>query len=114
MSFKDDCQNYIRVLVKTDNTDNIKTEENFFDMQLSRKYKNRKSKTSEQQFPSRLFLCGTNAYNPRCRYYKQYHSGPGNGTKDNEHGTMVLEKEISGKGFCPYDPKHNSTFIFAG
>ena len=114
LPFKDDCQNYIRVLVKMENTDNIKDEENFFDMQLNRKNKSWNRKTSEQYLPSRLFVCGTNAYNPRCRYYKQHNPESGNSTRENEHGTMVLEKEVSGKGFCPYDPKHNSTFIFAG
>ena len=46
----------------------------------------------------RLLVCGTNAYNPRCRYYSN----------------NQVDKEFSGKGLCPYDPKHNSTSIYAG
>lgn len=26
----------------------------------------------------------------------------------------LVEKEFSGRGFCPYDPRHNSTSIYAG
>ena len=65
-----DCQNYIRVLAKTED--------------------------------DRLLVCGTNAYDPRCRYYSH-----------NETHTSV-DQEFSGKGFCPYDPRHNSTFLYTG
>ena len=50
----------------------------------------------------RLLVCGTNAYDPRCRYYSH-----------NETHTSV-DQEFSGKGFCPYDPRHNSTFLYTG
>ena len=65
---QDDCQNYIRVLAKTED--------------------------------GRLLVCGTNAFNPRCRFYSH-----------NETHTNV-DKEFSGKGFCPYDPRHNSTALY--
>ena len=68
--FQVDCQNYIRVLAKTED--------------------------------DRLLVCGTNAYDPRCRYYSH-----------NETHTSV-DQEFSGKGFCPYDPRHNSTFLYTG
>jgi semaphorin 6 len=64
-----DCQNYIRVLAKTQD--------------------------------GRLLVCGTNAYNPKCRYYSH-----------NETHSSV-DREFSGKGFCPYDPRHNSTSLYA-
>ena len=67
----DDCNNYIRVLAKTEE--------------------------------GQLLVCGTNSYNPRCRYYKE-----------NDKGLYDVEREFSGKGYCPYDPRHNSTSIFAG
>ena len=50
-----------------------------------------------------LLICGTNAYNPRCRNY----------ARNNESVYEVI-KEYSGKGYCPYDPRHNSTAIYAG
>ena len=56
------------------------------------------AKTRERQ----LLVCGTNAYNPKCRYYSH----------NETHSTV--DREFSGKGFCPYDPRHNSTFIYAG
>ena len=71
--FQDDCQNYIRVLVKLDEGE-------------------------------KLLVCGTNAYSPMCRHY----------LIDNQSGVNRVQKEFSGRGFCPYDPKHNSTTIYAG
>ena len=53
---------------------------------------------------TRLLVCGTNAYNPKCRYY----------SRGDKFGQLKVDKEFSGKGFCPYDPRHNSTAIFAG
>ena len=75
-SLQDDCQNYVRVLVNTNNHEDPFAPEK-----------------------GRLLVCGTNAYNPRCRYYS-------NG--------VTVDEEFSGKGFCPYDPRHNSTAIFTG
>ena len=43
-------------------------EEHFFEKDFHRKIKSQKSKTRQKY--SRLFICGTNAYNPKCRYYK--------------------------------------------
>ena len=50
-----------------------------------------------------LLVCGTNSYNPRCRNY----------VRSNVTGEMKVAREFSGKGYCPYDPRHNSTSIFA-
>jgi len=49
----------------------------------------------------RLLVCGTNAYNPKCRFYSH-----------NETSYSV-DREFSGRGFCPYDPRHNSTYLYA-
>jgi semaphorin 6 len=68
---EDDCNNYIRVLAKTES--------------------------------SQLLVCGTNSYNPRCRYYRP-----------DQRGIYGVGKEFSGKGYCPYNPRHNSTSIFTG
>ena len=51
----------------------------------------------------RLLVCGTNCYNPLCRHYLM--DGQGN---------YQVEAEFSGKGYAPYDPRHNSTAIYAG
>ena len=50
-----------------------------------------------------LLVCGTNAYNPRCRNYSR-----------NNGSVYEVTKEYSGKGYCPYDPRHNSTSIYTG
>ena len=50
-----------------------------------------------------LLVCGTNSYNPRCRNYAR-----------NNESVYEVVKEFSGKGYCPYDPAHNSTSIFTG
>ena len=53
----------------------------------------------------RLLVCGTNAYNPKCRYYRS--TGPSG-------DDAAVEREFSGKGLCPYDPRHNSTALYSG
>ncbi|XP_077556480.1 semaphorin-1A-like isoform X3 [Haemaphysalis longicornis] len=50
-----------------------------------------------------IFVCGTNAYKPRCRDYVI--------SRDGEYS---MKEEASGEGLCPFDPKHNSTAVFAG
>ena len=50
-----------------------------------------------------LLVCGTNSYSPRCRSYEM-----------NEAGVYEVARERSGKGYTPYDPRNNSTFIFTG
>ena len=82
-------------------------EEHFFEND----FRSKSQKLRNNQKHSRLFICGTNAYNPKCRYYKIMHDKDENKTKTT---SIIFEKEVSGKGFCPYDPKHNSTFIYAG
>ncbi|XP_064609998.1 semaphorin-1A-like isoform X2 [Liolophura sinensis] len=68
----EECQNYIRVLVK-------KSHDHYL-------------------------VCGTNAYKPWCRTYKQegldYRIADANGEGED------------GSGICPGDPKHNSTAVY--
>ncbi|XP_050537990.1 semaphorin-1A-like isoform X2 [Daktulosphaira vitifoliae] len=54
------------------------------------------AKTSSGQ----LLICGTNSYKPLCRDYSI------------ESGSYSLEKESPGQAVCPYDPKHNSTYVY--
>lgn len=54
------------------------------------------AKEGEGQF----LVCGTNAYKPLCRHYAQQADGSFNFTEKN------------GAGKCPYDPRHNSTFVY--
>lgn len=54
------------------------------------------AKEGEGQF----LVCGTNAYKPRCRHYAQQNDGSFNFT------------ETTGAGMCPYDPRHNSTYVY--
>lgn len=65
---EENCQNYIRILVKTSS--------------------------------NTLLVCATNAFKPMCRDYL-VHAG---------NYTMIKEK--GGQARCPYDPQHNSTFVY--
>ncbi|XP_042864842.1 semaphorin-1A-like isoform X2 [Penaeus japonicus] len=47
-----------------------------------------------------FLVCGTNAYKPLCRHYAQQVDGSFNFT------------ETNGAGQCPYDPRHNSTYVY--
>ncbi|XP_066142408.1 semaphorin-1A isoform X1 [Euwallacea fornicatus] len=50
--------------------------------------------------PTRLLLCGTNAFKPICREYNVLSKN------------YTVEKEKPGQAVCPYDPHHNSTAIY--
>uniref|UniRef100_A0A182NJT2 Sema domain-containing protein n=1 Tax=Anopheles dirus TaxID=7168 RepID=A0A182NJT2_9DIPT len=53
--------------------------------------------------PNRLMVCGTNSFKPLCRYYSVL---PGN-------GTLVYDNnELEAQGRCPYNPQHNSTYVY--
>ncbi|XP_074650564.1 semaphorin-1A-like isoform X2 [Tubulanus polymorphus] len=52
--------------------------------------------------PGRLFVCGTNAFDPKCRQYLDI------------SGNYLFEREEAGIARCPYDPSHNNTAIHAG
>lgn len=75
--FQIDCQNYVRV--------------------YGTQYDSVKNQTS-------ILICGTNAYNPKCRTYPDM---------ETNLSKVEFTKEFPGKGFCPYNPQHNSTTIFA-
>uniref|UniRef100_A0A6B0VDZ7 Semaphorin-1A n=1 Tax=Ixodes ricinus TaxID=34613 RepID=A0A6B0VDZ7_IXORI len=49
-----------------------------------------------------IFVCGTNAYKPRCRDYEVF-----------QDGEYLIKEDKPGEGLCPFDPKNNSTAIFA-
>ncbi|XP_037511194.1 semaphorin-1A isoform X3 [Rhipicephalus sanguineus] len=49
-----------------------------------------------------IFVCGTNAYKPRCRDYVI-----------SPDGEYTVKEQVPGEGLCPFDPKNNSTAIFA-
>lgn len=65
---EENCQNYIRILVKTD--------------------------------ANTLLVCATNAFKPMCRDYGVH------------AGNYTILKEKGGQAMCPYDPRHNSTFVY--
>ncbi|XP_037562706.1 semaphorin-1A isoform X4 [Dermacentor silvarum] len=50
-----------------------------------------------------IFVCGTNSYKPRCRDYVI-----------SPDGEYSVKEQVPGEGLCPFDPKNNSTAIFAG
>ncbi|KAL1422103.1 hypothetical protein MTO96_003910 [Rhipicephalus appendiculatus] len=49
-----------------------------------------------------IFVCGTNSYKPRCRDYVI-----------SPDGEYTVKEQVPGEGLCPFDPKNNSTAIFA-
>ncbi|XP_052696848.1 semaphorin-1A-like isoform X1 [Crassostrea angulata] len=49
-----------------------------------------------------LFVCGTNAFKPKCRSYVK-----------SEEMTYVMSGEEKGVGQCAFDPRHNSTYVFS-
>ncbi|XP_041767962.1 semaphorin-1A isoform X1 [Anopheles merus] len=52
---------------------------------------------------NRIMVCGTNSFKPLCRYYNVL---PGN-------GSLVYDNnELEAQGRCPYNPQHNSTYVY--
>ncbi|XP_055619128.1 semaphorin-1A isoform X2 [Toxorhynchites rutilus septentrionalis] len=52
---------------------------------------------------NRIMLCGTNSYKPLCRYYNVLPSD----------GSIAYDSnEMEALGRCPYNPLHNSTYLF--
>jgi semaphorin 6 len=49
-----------------------------------------------------LYVCGTNAFKPKCRQY----------TENSLEYELISEQ--TGEGLCPYDPTHLSTATFFG
>jgi len=62
------------------------------------------------QSNGKQLLCGTHAYSPQCRIYERVSPGvAGSGGE-----TRFIEREqLIGQGIAPYDPRHNSTFIYS-
>jgi semaphorin 6 len=52
--------------------------------------------------PRTILVCGTNSYSPLCRHYTY------------ADGRYTVQKQFSGKGYAPYDPRHNSTSLYTG
>lgn len=107
-----DCQNYIRVFARIDD--------------------------------NKIMVCGTNSYKPLCRRYKngvgsqlissseesvevdlsttsEISAALSTSTetdaslpKNSSGETFELIEEIDGQGRCPYNPTHNSSYIFTG
>lgn len=57
---------------------------------------------------NRITICGTNSYKPLCRIYAK-HIDETSGRTTTE---MVTELEAQGR--CPYNPTHNSTYVYTG
>ncbi|XP_055530675.1 semaphorin-1A isoform X2 [Wyeomyia smithii] len=52
---------------------------------------------------NRIMLCGTNSYKPLCRYYNVLPSD----------GAIIYDSnEMEALGRCPYNPLHNSTYVY--
>ncbi|CAN8011334.1 unnamed protein product, partial [Ixodes pacificus] len=59
-----------------------------------------------------IFVCGTNAYKPRCRDYEVFQVSTA--LLFPQDGEYLIKEDKPGEGLCPFDPKNNSTAIFAG
>lgn len=57
---------------------------------------------------TQILICGTNSYKPLCRYYSIQSDG------GEDDGKLELVNEIEAQGRCPYNPSHNSTYVFTG
>lgn len=58
-------------------------------------------------------ICGTNSYKPLCRYYSKTAIADGS-VDGNGIATLEMINEIEAQGRCPYNPTHNSTYVFTG
>lgn len=56
-----------------------------------------------------IMMCGTNSYKPYCRYYNSVASDATGTAGDAE---LELSKETEAMGRCPYNPTHNSTYVY--
>lgn len=56
---------------------------------------------------NKIMLCGTNSYKPLCRYYNVFGDPEENSLK------YEMENEIEAQGKCPFNPTHNSTYIYS-
>lgn len=92
----EDCQNYIRVYGRT-------------------------KESEEGGGGDQFMLCGTNSYKPVCRFYNLgdsavtttiSESGGAGGQKTAPLRDHVNEVEAQGR--CPYNPRHSSSYVFAG
>lgn len=57
---------------------------------------------------NQTMICGTNSYKPRCRYYNVISHSNG------EERSYQAVNENEAQGRCPYNPTHNSTYVFTG
>lgn len=56
-----------------------------------------------------IMICGTNSYKPLCRYYNKVHADE---ASPSAAAGFEMANEVEAQGQCPYNPVHNSTYIF--
>lgn len=59
---------------------------------------------------NRFQICGTNSYKPLCRIYAK-HTDDASGKIST---TTEIVSELEAQGRCPYNPTHNSTYVYTG
>lgn len=59
---------------------------------------------------NRIMICGTNSYKPLCRIYAK-HTDDASGKIAT---TIEMVNELEAQGRCPYNPTHNSTYVYTG
>lgn len=59
---------------------------------------------------NRIMICGTNSYKPLCRIYAK-HTDDASGKIAT---TTEMVNELEAQGRCPYNPTHNSTYVYTG
>lgn len=59
---------------------------------------------------NRIMICGTNSYKPLCRIYAK-HMDDASGKIST---TTEMVNELEAQGRCPYNPTHNSTYVYTG
>lgn len=59
---------------------------------------------------NRIMICGTNSYKPLCRTYVK-HTDDATGKIST---TTEMVSEVEAVGRCPYNPTHNSAYVYTG
>lgn len=111
-----DCQNYIRVFARIDDNKVMVCGTNSY-KPLCRRYKNGDGNlltaTNEEESSVDLDSLSTTSENIAVALSSSTETDASL-TKNSSGGPFELIEEIDGQGRCPYNPTHNSSYIFTG
>lgn len=116
-----DCQNYIRVFARIDDNKIMVCGTNSY-KPLCRRYKNGQSvgvsvaaaSASSQEDDSAETDVSTTSENSAVALSSSTEIDIANLSKGSSGDTFEMIEEFDGQGRCPYNPTHNSSYIFTG